>query len=391
MDNGRFGEFGGRYVPETMIAALDELEAAYTRHRDDPAFVAALRQMLTEYAGRPTQLTYCPRISADLGCRVYLKREDLMHGGAHKLNNTLGQGLLARFMGKERLIAETGAGQHGVATAIVGAALGMPVRVYMGEVDMERQQLNVFRMQLMGAEVIPVRTGTRTLKDAVNEALRGWVSELDTTHYVLGSVVGPHPYPTMVRDFQAVIGNETREQFLSRFGQLPDMAVACVGGGSNAIGMFHPFVNDPQVRLIGVEAGGRGTGTKEHGATLCRGTPGVLHGALSYLLQDKNGQIQETHSIAAGLDYPGVGPEHSMYKETGRIEYTSVTDDEALAAFRYLSRMEGIIPALESAHAVAYARKVAKELDRDQSLVITLSGRGDKDLAQIAKMGGIAL
>ena len=391
MDNGRFGEFGGRYVPETMIAALDELEAAYTRHRDDPAFVAALRQMLTEYAGRPTQLTYCPRISADLGCRVYLKREDLMHGGAHKLNNTLGQGLLARFMGKERLIAETGAGQHGVATAIVGAALGMPVRVYMGEVDMERQQLNVFRMQLMGAEVIPVRTGTRTLKDAVNEALRGWVSELDTTHYVLGSVVGPHPYPTMVRDFQAVIGNETREQFLSRFGQLPDMAVACVGGGSNAIGMFHPFVNDPQVRLIGVEAGGRGTGTKEHGTTLCRGTPGVLHGALSYLLQDKNGQIHETHSIAAGLDYPGVGPEHSMYKETGRIEYTSVTDDEALAAFRYLSQMEGIIPALESAHAVAYARKVAKELDRDQSLVITLSGRGDKDLAQIAKMGGIAL
>lgn len=391
MDNGRFGEFGGRYVPETMIAALDELEAAYTRHRDDPAFVAALRQMLTEYAGRPTQLTYCPRISADLGCRVYLKREDLMHGGAHKLNNTLGQGLLARFMGKERLIAETGAGQHGVATAIVGAALGMPVRVYMGEVDMERQQLNVFRMQLMGAEVIPVQTGTRTLKDAVNEALRGWVSELDTTYYVLGSVVGPHPYPTMVRDFQAVIGNETREQFLSRFGQLPDMAVACVGGGSNAIGMFHPFVNDPQVRLIGVEAGGRGTGTKEHGATLCRGTPGVLHGALSYLLQDKNGQIQETHSIAAGLDYPGVGPEHSMYKETGRIEYTSVTDDEALAAFRYLSRMEGIIPALESAHAVAYARKVAKELDRDQSLVITLSGRGDKDLTQIAKMGGIAL
>lgn len=391
MDNGRFGEFGGRYVPETMIAALDELEAAYTRHRDDPAFVAALRQMLTEYAGRPTQLTYCPRISADLGCRVYLKREDLMHGGAHKLNNTLGQGLLARFMGKERLIAETGAGQHGVATAIVGAALGMPVRVYMGEVDMERQQLNVFRMQLMGAEVIPVRTGTRTLKDAVNEALRGWVSELDTTHYVLGSVVGPHPYPTMVRDFQAVIGNETREQFLSRFGQLPDMAVACVGGGSNAIGMFHPFVNDPQVRLIGVEAGGRGTGTKEHGTTLCRGTPGVLHGALSYLLQDKNGQIHETHSIAAGLDYPGVGPEHSMYKETGRIEYTSVTDDEALAAFRYLSQMEGIIPALESAHAVAYARKVAKELDHDQSLVITLSGRGDKDLAQIAKMGGIAL
>lgn len=391
MDNGRFGEFGGRYVPETMIAALDELEAAYTKARNDPAFVAALRQMLTEYAGRPTQLTYCPRVSEDLGCRVYLKREDLMHGGAHKLNNTLGQGLLAKFMGKKRLIAETGAGQHGVATAIVGAALGMPVQVFMGEVDIERQQLNVFRMQLMGAEVIPVKTGTRTLKDAVNEALRGWVSELDITHYVLGSVVGPHPYPTMVRDFQVVIGNETREQFLSRHGQLPDMAIACVGGGSNAIGMFHPFVNDPSVRLVGVEAGGRGTGTGEHGATLSRGAPGVLHGALSYLLQDRDGQIQETHSIAAGLDYPGVGPEHSMHKETGRIEYTSVTDDEALAAFRYLSRMEGIIPALESAHAVAYARKVAKELDPDQSLVITLSGRGDKDLAQIAKMGGIGI
>lgn len=391
MDNGRFGEFGGRYVPETMIAALDELEAAYTKARNDPAFVAALRQMLTEYAGRPTQLTYCPRVSEDLGCRVYLKREDLMHGGAHKLNNTLGQGLLAKFMGKKRLIAETGAGQHGVATAIVGAALGMPVQVFMGEVDIERQQLNVFRMQLMGAEVIPVKTGTRTLKDAVNEALRRWVSELDITHYVLGSVVGPHPYPTMVRDFQVVIGNETREQFLSRHGQLPDMAIACVGGGSNAIGMFHPFVNDPSVRLVGVEAGGRGTGTGEHGATLSRGAPGVLHGALSYLLQNRDGQIQETHSIAAGLDYPGVGPEHSMHKEIGRIEYTSVTDDEALAAFRYLSRMEGIIPALESAHAVAYARKVAKELDPDQSLVITLSGRGDKDLAQIAKMGGIGI
>ncbi|ACL15601.1 tryptophan synthase subunit beta [Methanosphaerula palustris] len=391
MDNGRFGEFGGRYVPETMIAALDELEAAYIRARNDPAFVTALRQMLTEYAGRPTQLTFCPRMSADLGCKVYLKREDLMHGGAHKLNNTLGQGLLAKSMGKTRLIAETGAGQHGVATAIVGAVLGMPVQVYMGEVDIERQQLNVFRMQLMGAEVIPAKTGTRTLKDAVNEALRGWVSELDTTHYVLGSVVGPHPYPTMVRDFQAVIGNETREQFLSRYGRLPDMAIACVGGGSNAIGMFHPFVNDPSVRLVGVEAGGKGTGPGEHGATLCRGTPGVLHGALSYLLQDEDGQIEETHSIAAGLDYPGVGPEHSMHRETGRIEYTSVTDDEALAAFRYLSRMEGIIPALESAHAVAHARKVAKELGPDQSMVITLSGRGDKDLAQIAKMGGIAL
>ncbi|WP_440949344.1 tryptophan synthase subunit beta [Methanosphaerula subterraneus] len=389
MDNGRFGEFGGRYVPETMIAALDELEAAYTRARNNPIFVTALRQMLTEYAGRPTQLTYCPRMSADLGCKVYLKREDLMHGGAHKLNNTLGQGLLAKFMGKTRLIAETGAGQHGVATAIVGAALGMPVQVYMGEVDIERQKLNVFRMQLMGAEVIPAKTGTRTLKDAVNEALRHWVSELDTTHYVLGSVVGPHPYPTMVRDFQAVIGNETREQFLSRYGLLPDMAIACVGGGSNAIGMFHPFVNDLQVRLVGVEAGGKGSGPGEHGATLCRGSPGVLHGALSYLLQDGDGQIEETHSIAAGLDYPGVGPEHSMLKETGRIEYTSVTDDEALDAFRYLSRTEGIIPALESAHAVAYARKVAKELGPDQSIVITLSGRGDKDLAQIAAMGGI--
>lgn len=380
---GYFGDYGGQFVPETLMAPLKELASAYEAAKRDPAFRKELQTYLDEFAGRPTPLTFCRNLSADLGCRVYLKREDLLHGGAHKTNNALGQAVLAKHMGKTRLIAETGAGQHGVATAIAGAVLGIPVEVYMGEVDMARQRLNVFRMELMGARVIPVKTGQRTLKDAVNEALRDWVANAGNTHYCLGSVVGPHPYPTMVRDFQRVIGEETRYQILRAEGRLPDAVVACVGGGSNAIGIFHPFIND-RVRLIGVEAGGRGLESGEHGATLCAGTKGVLHGALSYLLQDADGQILETHSVSAGLDYPGVGPEHGMLKDTGRVEYTAVTDDEALAAFSLLSRREGIVPALESSHAVAQAVKLAEEMGPDDILVINLSGRGDKDVEQVA-------
>lgn len=380
---GYFGDYGGQFVPETLMAPLKELASAYEAAKRDPAFRKELQTYLDEFAGRPTPLTFCRNLSADLGCRVYLKREDLLHGGAHKTNNALGQAVLAKHMGKTRLIAETGAGQHGVATAIAGAVLGIPVEVYMGEVDMARQRLNVFRMELMGARVIPVKTGQRTLKDAVNEALRDWVANAGNTHYCLGSVVGPHPYPTMVRDFQRVIGEEMRYQILRAEGRLPDAVVACVGGGSNAIGIFHPFIND-RVRLIGVEAGGRGLESGEHGATLCAGTKGVLHGALSYLLQDADGQILETHSVSAGLDYPGVGPEHGMLKDTGRVEYTAVTDDEALAAFTLLSRREGIVPALESSHAVAQAVKLAEEMGPDDILVINLSGRGDKDVEQVA-------
>jgi tryptophan synthase beta chain len=388
MKAGRYGIYGGQYVPETLMSALIELEETYTRVRDDPDFSSRLSWYLHEYAGRETPLTFCENLSRDLGCRVYLKREDLLHGGAHKLNNTLGQALMANYMGKSRLIAETGAGQHGVATAIAGAVLGLSVDVYMGEVDTRRQALNVFRMELLGARVIPVTAGTRTLKDAINAAMRDWVANLRDTHYLLGSCVGPHPFPMIVRDFQSVIGVETRRQILEREGSLPDMIVACVGGGSNAIGIFYPFVGDAGVALVGVEAGGEGPESCQHGASLSRGSVGVFQGALSYLLQDDDGQTLETHSIAAGLDHPSVGPEHAMLKDSGRVRYEMVTDAEALQAFRYLSRTEGIIPALESAHAVAFALRAADELDRDGILVINLSGRGDKDVVEVAKHNG---
>jgi tryptophan synthase beta chain len=387
MRRGRFGDFGGQFVSEALMGALTELEEAFQRYGNDPAFLSSLESYLSGFAGRPTPLTFCRNLSQDLGCRVYLKREDLLHGGAHKLNNTLGQALLAQFMGKKRLIAETGAGQHGVATAIAGAVLGLPVEVYMGEVDIERQHPNVFRMELMGAKVITVSSGTRTLKDAVNEALRDWAASAGETHYLLGSVVGPHPFPLIVRTFQSVIGKETRAQILEREGRLPDTILACVGGGSNAIGIFHSFLED-RVRLIGVEAGGEGIESGRHGASLCAGSPGILHGALSYLLQDPDGQVLPTHSVAAGLDYPGVGPEHSMLKDTERVEYTSVTDRETLEAFALLSRREGIIPALESAHAIARLVKMAGEFGRDDIVVVNLSGRGDKDLAEVARLRG---
>jgi tryptophan synthase beta chain len=386
---GRFGKYGGQYVPETLMEALLELEEAYTVISRDPAFSRKLASLQAEYAGRPTPLTFCPNASRELKCRIYLKREDLVHGGSHKLNNTLGQALLAQQMGKRRLIAETGAGQHGVATAIVGAALGMPVEVYMGEVDCRRQALNVFRMELMGAKVIPVKSGTRTLKDAINEALRDWVANVLTTYYLIGSVVGPHPYPLMVRDFQSVIGREARKQVLEREGRLPDTIVACVGGGSNAIGIFYPFMDD-DVELVGVEAGGKGVATGEHSATLCAGEAGVLHGTLSYLLQDENGQVLPTHSVSAGLDYPGVGPEHAMLKDSGRVTYDMADDQEVLAAFSFLSRTEGIIPALESAHAVAWVMRNAGRFDRDDIVIINLSGRGDKDVSEVAAMQGRA-
>lgn len=387
---GRFGDYGGQYVSETLMNALIELEDAYEKTKGDQAFAADLTALQKEYAGRETPLTFCPNASRDLGCRIYLKREDLVHGGSHKLNNTLGQALLAKRMGKKRLIAETGAGQHGVATAIIGAAFGMPVEVYMGEVDTKRQALNVFRMELMGANVIPVKSGTRTLKDATNEALRDWAANVQDTYYLIGSVVGPHPYPMMVRDFQSVIGKETREQVMKKEGRLPDTIIACVGGGSNAMGIFYPFVND-DVELIGVEAGGKGIETGEHSATLSAGEPGVLHGALSYLLQDQNGQVLPTHSISAGLDYPGVGPEHSMLKDSHRVTYAAANDPEVLDAFRFLSRTEGIIPALESAHALAYVMTNRDRFDRDDIVVINLSGRGDKDVAEVARMQGCAV
>ncbi len=384
---GRFGKYGGQYVPEPLMNALYELEEGYCTAVSDPEFARELAAYQTEYAGRPTPLTFCKNMSRDLGFKVYLKREDLVHGGSHKLNNTLGQALLAQRMGKKRLIAETGAGQHGVATAIAGAALGFSVEVFMGEVDTKRQALNVFRMELMGAKVIPVTSGTRTLKDATNEALRNWVAHVQDTYYLIGSVVGPHPYPTIVRDFQSVIGRETREQILRKEGRFPDTIVACVGGGSNAIGMFHPFLND-EVELIGVEAAGEGVKTGHHSATLSCGDPGVLHGTLSYLLQDAVGQVLPTHSVAAGLDYPGVGPEHAMLKDTRRVTYEAVQDSGVLEAFRYLSRTEGIIPALESAHAVAYVLKNTERFDNNDIVVINLSGRGDKDIAGIADVTG---
>jgi len=386
IDTTRFGPYGGRFVPETLMAALAELDEAYRTILPSAAFRKEMEYYLHEYAGRETPLTFCRNMSADLGCRVYLKREDLLHSGAHKLNNALGQALLTKFMGKERIIAETGAGQHGVAAAIAGAALGLAVDVYMGSEDMERQALNVARMRMLGARVLPVESGSRTLKDAINEALRDWVAESGTTHYMIGSVVGPHPYPSLVRDLQTVIGREIRDQIMAKEGRLPDAMVACVGGGSNAIGMFHPFLGDP-VALFGAEAGGEGLSGR-HGATLCAGRPGVLHGTYTYLIQDAFGQILESHSVSAGLDYPGVGPEHSFLRDEERVVYQAVTDAEALDAFLYLSRTEGIIPALESAHAVALAQRVARDYGEDDILIINLSGRGDKDVAQVAALTG---
>lgn len=381
--HGRFGSFGGKYLPETLMNAHVELEKAFEDARKDPAFIRELSYLLQQYAGRPTPLFYARRLTEALGgARIYLKREDLNHTGAHKLNNALGQGLLAKRMGKKSIIAETGAGQHGVASATVAAQLGLSCKVFMGEEDIKRQALNVFRMKLLGAEVIPAVSGSRTLKDATNEAIRYWVSHVDDTFYIIGSVVGAHPYPYMVREFQKIIGEETRTQILEQLGRLPDEVVACVGGGSNAIGMFYPFLND-DVALRGVEAAGKGTDTDKHAATLTLGRPGVIHGALTYLLQDEYGQIQEAHSISAGLDYPGVGPEHAYLKENGRVQYTSITDDEALAAVQMLCETEGIIPALESAHAVAEVIKRAPQMSSEQVIVICLSGRGDKDVNTI--------
>jgi tryptophan synthase beta chain len=384
---GRFGAYGGRYVPETLIAALDELAEAYPRVTSQEGFRRELDELLSSYAGRPTPLTFARRVTEDLGgAKVYLKREDLAHTGAHKINNVLGQCLLARYMGKPRVIAETGAGQHGVATATAAALMGLECVVYMGAEDVERQSLNVFRMELLGAEVRPVESGSRTLKDATNEALRDWVTHVGNTYYCIGSVVGPHPYPTIVRDFQRVIGVETREQCLAVEGRLPDVLLACVGGGSNAIGMFHPFLDDAGVRFIGVEAAGTGLASGRHGAALCAGSPGVLHGMRTLLLADDDGQIFPAHSISAGLDYPGVGPEHAFLRDAHRAEYVTATDDETLDAFVYLSRMEGLIPALESAHAVAHLRKLAPEMPRDAVIVLNLSGRGDKDAPQAREL-----
>jgi tryptophan synthase beta chain len=371
---------------ETLIPALDELEMAFDAAMADDAFIATYTGLLRDYVGRPSPLSDAPRFSERVGVPVYLKREDLNHTGAHKINNAIGQALLAMRMGKRRIIAETGAGQHGVATATACARFGLECIVYMGETDMERQELNVFRMRLMGATVIPVRAGTRTLKDATSEAIRDWVTNVDTTHYIIGSVVGPAPYPRMVRDLQSVIGRESREQMLGRVGRLPSAVVACVGGGSNAMGIFHAFVNDPGVRLIGVEAAGEGLATERHSASLSRGTPGVLHGALSYLLQDANGQVHPAHSISAGLDYPGVGPEHSFLHDTKRAEYVAVTDADALEAFSVLSRLEGVIPALETSHAVAWLLQTAGTWARDDAVLLCVSGRGDKDVAQVRAM-----
>ena len=376
---GRFGPYGGRFVPETLMAALEELERAYLEAKSDPAFGAELEMYLRDYAGRPTPLYLAKRLSEKIGAKVYLKREDLCHTGAHKINNTLGQLLLAKRMGKKRVIAETGAGQHGVATATAAALFGLECEIYMGTEDMRRQELNVFRMRLLGARVTPVDAGSRTLKDAINEAMRDWVAHVESTHYVLGSALGPHPYPMMVRNFQSVIGREAKAKILDREGRLPDCLIACVGGGSNAIGLFYAFLDDP-VRMIGVEAGGFGIETGKHAARFASGRPGVLHGTYSFVLQDEDGQILTTHSVSAGLDYPGVGPEHAYYRELGRIEYVTVTDEEALEAFKLLSRLEGILPALEPAHALAYTLKLAPKLKPDQILLLNLSGRGDKDV-----------
>jgi tryptophan synthase beta chain len=384
---GHFGIYGGRFVSETLMSALIELESAYLKVKNDEKFQAELDYYLREYAGRPSPLYYAEKLTKYLGgAKIYIKREDLNHTGSHKINNTLGQALLAKRMGKKRIIAETGAGQHGVATATVAALLGFECDVYMGEEDTVRQALNVFRMELMGTKVIPVSSGTKTLKDAINEAFRDWVANVQDTYYLIGSVMGGHPYPMIVRDFQSVIGKETKQQILEKEGRLPDYLIACVGGGSNAMGMFYPFYEDADVRFIGVEAGGLGIETMKHGATLCAGDVGILHGMMTYILQDENGQIMPTHSISAGLDYPGVGPEHSFYKDANRSEYVSVTDDETIEAFKLLSMQEGIIPALESAHAVAYTAKIAPKLDKSSIIVICLSGRGDKDVQSVSQM-----
>jgi tryptophan synthase beta chain len=385
-ERGYFGKYGGRFVPETLVAPLDELTTSYFTYRDDPDFQAELADLLTNYSGRPTPLYFAKRLTEKLGgAKIYLKREDLNHTGAHKINNCIGQILLARRMGKQRIIAETGAGQHGVATATVCALFGLECVIYMGTEDMRRQELNVFRMRLLGAEVRPVDSGSRTLKDAISEALRDWVTNVDTTYYLLGSALGPHPYPLMVRDFQSIIGREAREQIVEQEGRLPNSLVACVGGGSNAIGLFHPFLNDESIRMIGVEAGGTGSGLGEHAARFMnQGRVGVLQGTKSYLLQDQNGQIALTHSISAGLDYASIGPEHSFLHDSERVEYVSVSDDGALAAFRMLSETEGIIPALESSHAVAYAAKLAPKLQSNEVMIVNLSGRGDKDVNTVA-------
>ena len=387
--NGRFGTHGGQYIPETLMNAVIELEAAYNEAKEDQAFRKELSDLFNDYAGRPSRLYLARRMSADLGgAKIYLKREDLNHTGAHKINNVLGQALLARHMGKTRLIAETGAGQHGVATATAAALMGMECVVYMGKEDTVRQALNVYRMRLLGAQVIPVKTGTGTLKDAVSAAMREWTSRISDTHYCLGSVMGPHPFPTIVRDFQAVISREIKEQLMQAEGRLPDAVLACVGGGSNAIGAFYHFIEDRSVRLIGCEAAGRGVDTFETAATIATGKPGIFHGMKSYFCQDEYGQIAPVYSISAGLDYPGIGPEHAWLHDIGRAEYVAVTDDEAVDAFEYLSRTEGIIPAIESAHAVAYAMKLAPTMSRDQIMVINISGRGDKDCAAIARYRG---
>ncbi len=380
-EKGYFGKFGGRFVPEVLMDAIYELEKSYLSLKDDKNFRKELNFLLKEYAGRPSLLYFAERLTEKIGgAKIYLKREDMMHTGAHKINNTLGQVLLAKKMGKQRIIAETGAGQHGVATATACALLNLECHVYMGTEDTKRQKMNLFRMELLGTEVIPVDSGSKTLKDAINAAIRDWVTNVETTHYCIGSVVGPHPYPMMIRDFQSVIGEETKKQILEKEYRLPDVITACVGGGSNAIGIFYPFIEEDNIKMVGVEAGGLGLDTKKHAASLCKGGIGTLHGAMSYLLQDKDGQITETHSIAPGLDYPGVGPEHSYLKDKGVIEFTAISDEEALNAFNVLSQTEGIIPALESAHAVAYAIKIAKDLTRESIIVVNLSGRGDKDL-----------
>lgn len=389
MTNGRFGDFGGQYIPETLMAEVQRVEEAYNFYKKDEAFQAELTTLLNDYAGRPSRLYYAENMTADLGgAKVYLKREDLNHTGSHKINNVLGQALLAKKMGKTRLIAETGAGQHGVATATAAALLKMECEIFMGQEDTDRQALNVFRMELLGAKVNSVAKGTKTLKDAVNETMREWSNRVEDTHYVLGSVMGPHPYPTMVRDFQSVISREIKDEFQKNHGQLPDAVIACVGGGSNAIGTFYHFIEDEGVRLIGCEAAGKGIHTTQHAATMAKGTTGIFHGMKSLFCQDEYGQIAPVYSISAGLDYPGIGPEHARLNEVGRAEYVPVTDDEAVAAFEYLSKMEGIIPAIESAHAVAYAQKLAPTLSPDESIVICLSGRGDKDVAAIARYKG---
>jgi tryptophan synthase beta chain len=390
--DGHFGPYGGRFVAETLMEPLEELRRAYERFRQEPGFLAELDADFAHYVGRPSPLYHAQRWSRELGgAQIYLKREDLNHTGAHKINNTIGQALLAKRMGKSRIIAETGAGQHGVATATVAARLGLECVVYMGAEDIERQAPNVYRMRLLGAEVVPVTSGSRTLKDALNEAMRDWVTQVDNTFYIIGTVAGPHPYPTLVREFQAVIGREAREQILRQASRLPDALVACVGGGSNAMGLFHPFLEDPSVAMYGVEAAGLGLDTGHHSAPLCAGRPGVLHGNRTYLMEDQNGQILETHSISAGLDYPGVGPEHAWLKDSGRARYVAVTDEEAMGGFHALTRIEGIIPALESSHALAYVAKLAPTLATDRIVLVNLSGRGDKDINAVARLDGIEL